>query len=404
MIMLASKIHIDRCTGVSVTFDSNGLLMDSCTVARREGKLDIDQQMPACSSLDELFKLLPAKSVISLNLTGRGVVHKQQESDDPNRAIAFDKVLPGANPDDFYIQRFTSGSQLFISVIRKTEADRLLEAFSKAGFTPVMLSLGPFPVENIQDQLNSYGEDLIFNGHHIRRDEQREWLSYSYKTDLAAPFPLKADMEVLQDRMVLPYAVAFQVVLGNKIDPVSSEVPLLYSNLSELVNIKKLKVTGMIILAVFFVLLAVNTTIFFWLFKENGRLAEQLSRTSRDTKGIRELEEKITRNELLVKAFGWDGGLNKSLLIDQVAAMLPEGLTWSEVYINPVDLQRSRQEKAISFSDRRLLITGNAAAVLDVNEWIARIRTMKWVKNARLESYTFNNERNTGQFKIILDY
>lgn len=401
---LANHIHIDRCTGVSVTLGSAGLLIDGCTVLRREGKLDIDQQMPACSSLNEFLKLLPAKSVIALNLTGRGVVHKHQEGSNPDSAIEFDKILPGANPDDFYRQRFASGNQLFISVVRKTEADKLLEAFREAGFTPVMLSLGPFPVETIMSQLNSYGEDLIFNGHHISCNEQQEWLSCTYQADLAAPFPLKADMEVLQERMVLPYAAAFQLVLGNKIDPVSSEVPLLGSVLSNLLHIKKLKMIGLIILAVFFVLLAVNTMIFTWLFTENGRLAEQLSRTSRDTEGIRDLEEKITRNELLIKDFGWDGGLNKSVFIDQVASLLPEGLTWKEVYINPVDLQRSRQEKAIRFSDRRLSITGNAAAVLDVNEWIARIRTTKWVKNARLESYTFNNELNTGQFKILLDY
>jgi hypothetical protein len=404
-MMLANKIHIDQCTGVSITLaGSNGLVIDGCTVLRREGKLDIDQRIPACSSLKELFEVLPAKSVISLNLNGRGIVHKQQETNDNNSAAEFDKILPGANPDDFYVQRFTSGNQLFTSVVRKTEADKLLEAFSEAGFTLVMLSLGPFPAETIWDQLNIYGEDLIFNGHHIRCNEKREWLSYLYKPGAAAPFPLKADMEMLQERMILPYAAAFQVVLVHKIDPVSLEVPVLHSNLSGLINDKKLKMTGLIILAVFFVLLAANTMVFSWLFTENGHLAEQLSRTSRDTEGIRELEEKLTRNELLLKDFGWDGGLNKSVIIDKVAALLPDGLTWRDIYINPVDLLLSRQEKAIRFSDRRLSITGNAAAVLDVNEWIARIKTMKWVKNARLESYTFNNELNTGQFKILLDY
>lgn len=403
--MLEKFIHIGQCTGISIRLAANGALSaDACTVTRREGKLDIHQKIPACASLDALFEVLPARSVISLNLNGRGIIHKQQEWDENDDTVEFDKIMPGANADDFYIQRFVSGGQVFFSVIRKTEADRLLEALVSAGFKPVMLSLGPFPADLILDQLNNYGEELVFNGHQAKFNEHREWLSYVYRQDAAAPFPIKADMETLLERMILPYAAAFAVVLGQKAEPVQAEVPLLLSSLNRLLETLKLKVTGVLILAVFFVLLAVNTVVFSWLFSENGRLAAQLSRSSRNTEGIRETQEQVSRNEAVLKDLGWDGGLDKSLLIDQVAALLPEGLTWKEVSVNPVDLQQSRQQKAIRFSDRRLSVSGNAAAVLDVNEWIARIKTMHWVKNARLESYTYNNELNTGQFKILLDY
>lgn len=402
---LANFIHIDQCIGVSISLSTNGALsVDACKVVRREGKLDINQKIPACSSINELFKLLPAKSVIALNITGRGVVNKQQEWDESNHSIEFDKILPGANQADFYIQRFISGSSVFSSVIRKTEADKLLDAFTSAGFKLVMLSLGAFPADVILDQLNNYGEDLVFKGHQVKYNERQEWLSYNYKPGLTSQFPIKADMETLHERIILPYAAAFQVLLTRKIEPVCAEVPLLHSNLTGLLDAIKLKITGSLILAVFFILLAINTVIFSWLFTENDRLSAQLSRSSRDTEGIREIEEHVTRDEMLLKELGWDGGINKSMLIDKVAALLPEGITWKDVYINPVDQQKSRQDKIIRFIDRRLSISGNAAAVLDVNEWIARIKTMGWVKNARLESYTYNNELNTGQFKILLDY
>ena len=139
----ANFIHIDQCIGVSISLSANGTLsVDACKVMRREGKLDIDQKIPACSSINELFKLLPAKSVIALNITGRGVVNKQQEWDDSNHNVEFDKILPGANQADFYIQQFVSGNKVFSSVIRKAEADKLLDAFTVGGFNPVMLSPG----------------------------------------------------------------------------------------------------------------------------------------------------------------------------------------------------------------------------------------------------------------------
>ncbi|GGH22107.1 hypothetical protein [Mucilaginibacter phyllosphaerae] len=402
---LAKFIHIGQCIGISIRLSANGgLSADACQVIRREGKLDINQQIPACTSLNELFKLLPAKSIIALNITGRGVVNKQEETAGSADTVEFDRIMPGANPDDFFMQRFVSGNNIFSSVIRRSEADKLLDACASAGFKPVMLSLGPFPADVILNQLNNYGEDLVFNGHRISYNEHQEWLSYGYKPDMTAQFPIKADMETLLERMILPYAAAFQVILTKKVEPVCAEVPLLRSNLTGLLDAIKLKITGAMILAIFFVLLAVNTVLFSWLFTDNDRLSAQLSRSSRDTEGIREIEERVSRDEILLKELGWDGGINKSMLIDKVAALLPEGITWKEVNINPVDPQRSRQDKVVRFADRRLSISGNAAAVLDVNEWIARVKTMAWVKNARLESYTYNNELNTGQFKILLEY
>jgi hypothetical protein len=402
---LAKFIHIDQCIGACITLLANGALsVDACNVTRRDGKLNINQKIPACSSLSELFKLLPSKSIVALNISGRGVVNKQDKLAGSDEEIQFDKILPGANPADFYMQRFISGNNIFSSVVRKSEADKLLDAFTSAGFKTVMLSLGPFPADVILNQLNSYGEDLVFNGHQIKYDEDQQWLSYSYNPHKTAQFPFKADMEIILERMILPYAAAFQIILTRKIEPVRVEVPQLQSKLTGLLDAIKLKITGALILAIFFILLAANTFLFSWLFTDNDRLAAQLSRFSRDTEDAREIEKRVNRDEFFLKELGWDGGINKSMLIDRVAALLPEGISWKEVSINPVDLQKSRQDKVVSFIERRLCISGNAAAVLDVNEWIARVKTMAWVKNARLESYTYNNELNTGQFKVLLDY
>jgi hypothetical protein len=47
-------------------------------------------------------------------------------------------------------------------------------------------------------------------------------------------------------------------------------------------------------------------------------------------------------------------------------------------------------------------VTGKSERIIPVNEWIARVKTQKWVKNVQLDSYTFSNELNTGQFTVLL--
>jgi Tfp pilus assembly protein PilN len=403
--MAFNKIHIDQCTAVSITRSADdGLLINVCTVQRRNDKLDIDQSAPVCSSLAELFKSLPAKSVISLNLNGKGILHKQQRLDETIGQGGFEKILPGANESDFYIQRFISGESSFTSVVRKADADKWISDFKNAGFTVIMLSLGPFPVQLILKQLNIYGNELVFYGHDIKYNEDGLWTAYTYHEQAVATYPLKADLEPILERLVLPYAVAFQAVLSDKLTPVTADVPELRLQFTKLIKTRKIKVISFCIIAVFFILLAVNMVVFSTLYTENGQLAAQLGRYSRDNEGVKKLEETVQQNEALLKELGWDGGINKSAMIDQIAGLLPWGLTWKEVAVNPVDLQQSREQKSVRFTERRISITGNAAAVTDVNEWIARMRSLKSVKNARLESYTFNNELNTGQFKIWLDY
>jgi hypothetical protein len=72
--------------------------------------------------------------------------------------------------------------------------------------------------------------------------------------------------------------------------------------------------------------------------------------------------------------------------------------------VNPVDLPASRTQKFLAFYDRKIWIIGTSEKIIPVNEWIARIKIKSWVKNIQLENFAFNNELNTGQFTIIIDY
>jgi len=72
--------------------------------------------------------------------------------------------------------------------------------------------------------------------------------------------------------------------------------------------------------------------------------------------------------------------------------------------VNPVDITGSRIQKAIVFSDRKIVITGYSEKIIPVNEWMARIKTKTWVKNIQLENFTYNNELNTDQFTISINY
>jgi Tfp pilus assembly protein PilN len=405
MKMLEPYYRINQAAGVCINLLKDGTLdIGCCSIMARGNQLDIAQKLSGIPAVEGLTKHLRAKTPIVLNLSGKGILHKQIEKTETIDQANFNKILPNANVDDFYIQHFISGDASFVSVIRKSEADRWINQFRQQGLVPLSLSLGPFPAEHIFPQLNVYGGEIRFDGHIIGRNEQAHWTSYRYDETALAPFALKAESEGIDEKLVIPYAAAFQLILAAKLDIIQADVPSLTKELSGKLSDHKLRVNGFLMLIVCFVLLLVNLVIFSWLDSSNTRLASQVSRFVQRTSNSQDIDEQVKKKEALLQSLGWDGGINKSALIDQLASLMPEEISLKEIAINPVDLNSSRAQRALVFFDRKICIAGTSGEIIPVNEWMARIKTKPWAKNVQLESYTYNNELNRGQFTLTLNY
>jgi hypothetical protein len=403
--MLEPYYRINEALGISIYIPQDGSMqIRACEIVIKESKLDIKKKLVDIATADDLKKHFAVKALIALNLSGKGILHKQIERIGDVNAANFSLILPNASFEDFYIQNFASGNKSFISIIRKSEADKWIDFITKQGFIPLTLSLGPFPVQNIVSQLNVYEGELIFDGHNIQRNEQTEWLAYHYKESSTAPFTLKIESEQIDEKLVVAYASVFQMVLAANLNIIRANVNSITTKFEDHIATKKIKVKGMLILLVFFALLLINFFLFSWLTSANNKLTDQASVSDQSTNDIQGISEQVNDKEALLKTLGWDGGINKSLLVDQLASLLPAKISWREITINPTDQSTGRAQKLLQFMDGKIRVVGNADRIIPVNEWIARVKTKKWVKNIQLDSYTYNNELNTGQFTVIIDY
>ena len=403
--MLAKYYRINQAVGVSVDLITDGISrLNACEVIVKDNQLEISKKLIGLHSFEELKKHFPDKTVISINLSGKGILHKQIEKVEHINQNNFSKVLPNAKIDDFYIQNFITGIYSFVSLIRKVEVDKLIDQLLRLGYKPMLLSLGPYPVNNIISQLNVYGTELIFNGNIILYNEQQELLSYQYNESTISPFTLKVQSEIIDEKLLIAYSCAFQLVMSDKVELIRSEVPDLESAFIKEIDERKLKFQGVLVLATFFVLLLINFFVFSLLNSSNIKLAGLVSRSAQSTSDVQQIDEQVQQKEALLKSLGWEDNINKSLLIDQIASLLPQDITWTAAAVDPVDLSASRIQRNVVFSNRLIKITGNSEKIIPVNEWIARIRTKPWVKNVQLSSYTYNNELNTGQFNLSIEY
>ena len=402
---LEPYFRISRAAGVSIRIAAGGhLRVAACLVTVKGSRLEFGQKRAGLGSAEELTAFLPAGMVLALNLTGKGVLTRRVEGTAGASPENLALVLPNADLDDFYVQAFVSGEHSFISVIRKTEADRHLAVLRQLGYQPLMLSLGPFPLERIAGQLNLYGEEIVFDGHRVERDGSGNWLNYRYQEDSISPFILKAENEPLPEALVLPYAAAFQLVLYRGADTVWAGVSSLNNILDEKLKDKRSQVYGALFLGLVFMVLMVNLLLLMTLRSENTRLADQLSRTEESSSDAQHTDRQIRREEDLLRVLGWDGGKNKAVYIDQLAQLLPAAVVLKQISINPADPVASRAARAVQFRDHVIRVTGTARQILPVNEWMARVRTKSWVKNIRLDNYQYDNDLDTGTFVILIDF
>jgi Tfp pilus assembly protein PilN len=151
-------------------------------------------------------------------------------------------------------------------------------------------------------------------------------------------------------------------------------------------------------------LLLANYGLLNWLSFSNAKLSERAALYSENVNNLNELTTLLNDKEARVSALGWESGLNKSVLIDQVAAMLPPEITLTNISVDPVDRVSSRAQRTPAFCSRKMQVTGNSQQIIPVNEWIARIKTRNWVKSVQMDSYIFDSEPNTGRFLITITY
>jgi Tfp pilus assembly protein PilN len=403
--MLRAHYRIGQAVGISIHLHANGeVAVNACSIVVKGSKLDIDKKITDLKNIDDLKKHFPQKTLVSLNLFGKGILQKQVDRLDEINPNTLAQILPNGNPEDFYVQNFVSGESSFVSIIRRADADKWIDAVKNLGFTPLSLSLGPFPFQSVIEHLNFYDEDIVFDGHIIKRNTSKAWTGYSHAAGSTTGFLLKISTEAINEKLVLPYAVAFQLALSPDIEVIEANVDALQAQLQNELSNKKLRVKGFLVLVAFFILLLINFIAFSWLTATNNQLSELISVSARSVNDMEGITDHVKTNEALLKTLGWDDGINKAALIDQLASLTPDDIRLLEMRLNSIDGAATRTQRSLSFYDRTIKLVGSSQNILPVNEWMARIKTLKWIKTIQMDSYTFNTELGSGQFTITLTY
>jgi len=404
MEALLQHYRIKYAAGLNITVGAGDTAKIALCAVKIEGALlSITEKVTDVDNLLSLKSFIPANAPLALAINGKIILHKKAEKlKEP--VHGFSKILPNGNPGDFYIQKFDSGDFSFISLIRKAEADKWIKQIEEAGFEIMSLSLGPFPADIILQQLNVYGEEVVFDGHIITRNDDQAWKDYKNDAHAKAIHPLKIETEPIDESLIIPYSVAFQLLLLPYIELINASVPTLDERLKKKLALIKIKANGFISLSAILLLLLINFVALSMLNSANTRLAAQLDSSSQGEQEIKSLADKVVSDERILDNLGWESGINKACLIDQVSSLIPPQIILHKIAVDPVSQSATHSGAGTTFTKRTMQADGECKSILPVNEWIARLKTRGWIRSIELKNYKYSQESDTGYFSIFIYY
>lgn len=390
--------NVKEVIGISYTFGPDTLLFNLCHLKRQGDSIDIVHQK-SYADQTELFSYLDGKTSlpIALHIQGRGILVKQLNEVEAITREHILAVFPNYS-EETYVHSYMAGVESgWLALMRKELLEEILQPFRDRELNVVRVFIGPSVVENVLDQLNGYSGDYLFDGHHILRENStKQWQSYRYEMGLKASYAIKIQGMDIAEQAVMPYATAFSVLLHRFLPELHVDIPAVRDRFDELLQKLRFKTNGVLILVIFFVLLLINSILYV---HYQGRYDELEYRSRENFANVSELERlstSVSLNDTLLRQLGWNGGVQKSWIINQLGKSLEErkGVNWLEVAINPHAV--SRFGGMVSENDNRykISITGICHTLGELERWVRTLGQMPWVEQVEISRFVDQNKPN----------
>jgi hypothetical protein len=343
-LALHNVSHLGKLLLLAINQDRDGKIsLSSCELTRAGDKITVSKKNSELKNITHFAKQHQSGTPVVLTLSGKVVLQKEAVGTTSSALEAFNLTLPNSKADDFYLQ-WLSGESQRITMVRKEAADSIMNELSDLGFVVVSLSL------NLDEaELKKAGVNLLL------------------------------ELEV--------------VAVGQ---------PMLVHNLEQIRAKEKLKGIGLITACLVFVTLVVNILLNAT-FSEKAIQLRQQQDLSLDKVGkYQMIESDVVEKISLIKTTGWTGGYPLAFLTDRVMASKPVTIGMSQFVINPL-MTKDSDERGVAYENLKILINGNSNDAAELNNWLHKIRSMTWVRDCELVSYSYNKESGRGEFMLALN-
>ncbi len=390
----------DHLLGIEIVLLQEGQYRCSYAVVYRKGNaMEILEHKQLEGSLVKVLESLPRKYPVALALSGKGILHKQVEVKGDGRAGLFREAFPSVEQKEFYVQEFSQEKQAWISIVRKPLADDLLGKFKSAGIKVYALSLGGLPLVAIWGMLGEMNESFSVDGHDFSVTENGAFSAYRYTGAIGERTKVKLGGNSVATAAVLPYALAFQLFLHDRVEPINAEHEAVDRAFSSFLEESGLKKAASVFI---FVLLGLLLISFFMLSHynaENAILNERAGHVTATADQGDVLKKEIALQKAQLKKMGWNGGYSYAFLLNEIGSSRPRLLNLTQVQFG-----EEKKTASVEQVGNTIKISGETANLSAVNNWIFMLKEKKWVHSVRLLRYQQDMGSDSYFFNLLIGY
>jgi len=402
---MESLLQSRSVAGIECILSSDGIQEISYTVLKKEkNKLVTDSSGSKIKDIESLKSCFPVSHPVFLAVNGRGIIHRKLSySEGENDTSLLNKVLPAANPADFYLQKmYADAGSLIVSVIRKNAADALLNDLKKQGFSVIGCSLGPFSFQSLMPLLDNAAtsRDVVVSGSKL----------FLGANEIAGFEPAGEDPDVsvklvggeeLKPGLVVPFANAVQYFISSGRE-VMAKIPSVAEASEEFRQKRIFNFIAGAAIAFFLVALLVN----FLLFSSFSQTYEDFStRVSANQNMIQQYEKlktEVEQKQVFLEKTGLLEASRTSFYADRIAQELPNTIQLTRMDIFPLEKKSNTEEENMAFLPKNILISGVCKQSIQLNLWMGVLKKMEWVNDVSIVNFSQDKSENTGSFSIEL--
>ncbi|RDI06673.1 PilN domain-containing protein [Flavobacterium sp. AG291] len=351
-------------------------------VEKKKDNLDISKN-EIFNDRDTLFKAknkLP--TVIILN--NGNVLQKEVQFSDSNDKKLVNKAFPNLQLEDFYYEIWRTGSGALVAICRKSYVDGLISSL-KEHFKIARISLGLCSLDSMMSF--TIPDTITTNTHTIT--PQGDTL---IQTGVNSPIIMEINGLSIENNYILSFGGILGLFLFRNTNGSIQQINDFLLEDFKQGSFYEIGLKSGIGLMLGILLL--NFIAFSYYFDKANAADEAIALNKAGIETIVKLREKIKNKELALNGISDHSISRRSLLLNSIAQGIPSTVSLSGLTYNPLE-KKVREDEAILFQEKQLIIEGTTLSNEDFSNWIAALEKLPDIKKVTIANFGKNAEGET---------
>lgn len=367
----------------------------SVIIFRKKGILEIETLSCFKCDFGKLNENLPSGLPIVLSIDGKGILHKKVNSDNNHEVLK--NAMPGSNKEDFMIDFIHGhGNENCFSIARREYLDEIVGKLNTSGLYIIDIYINPLRVAQLKILFNEFPSFFISGVYEIHSDDGK--INGYNKHDPKESSELKYSFDgyELESRYLLPFYNAIKFFSGEKNENLPEGIK---HQRSEFHAKRRLAFGGISSLVIIFIILVLNYNLFTNLSGKKEQLDQILINNKELIANIAQLKEEVIWKEKFISQSGINQNRSLSYICDNIGASIPKSISLDKLELHPFESKIS-PNKEILFQTNILRISGTAATSSALNEWIIRLKELKWANTVIVKNFLQTDNSNAPAFTV----